>query len=55
MSRFLRLPAEERSAIIGAGLTERHARALLRIEDEELRRVALRSRCRTCRTFLFRR
>ncbi len=39
--RLLRLPAEERSAIIGAGLTERHARALLRIEDTELRRVAL--------------
>ena len=39
--RLLRLPPEERSAIIGAGLTERHARALLRIEDEELRRVAL--------------
>ena len=39
--RLLRLPPEERSAIIGASLTERHARALLRIEDEELRRVAL--------------
>lgn len=39
--RLLRLPPEERSAILGAGLTERHARALLRVEDPELRRVAL--------------
>ena len=39
--RLLRLPPEERSAIIGSGLTERHARALLRIEDAALRRVAL--------------
>ncbi len=39
--RLLRLPAEERSAIIGAGLTERHARALLRMEDADLRRVVL--------------
>ncbi len=39
--RLLRLPQEERSAMIGAGLTERHARALLRIDEEVLRRKAL--------------
>ena len=35
--RLLRLSAGERERIEKAGLSERHARALLRIEDEELR------------------
>lgn len=39
--RLLRLTYEEQEWIINAGLTERHARALLRIENEELRREAL--------------
>ena len=39
--RLLRLTYEEQEWITSAGLTERHARALLRIEDEALRREAL--------------
>lgn len=39
--RLLRLTEDERKKIISAGLTERHARALLRIDDETLRRHAL--------------
>lgn len=39
--RLLRLTYEEQEWIENAGLSERHARALLRIEDEEERRVAL--------------
>lgn len=39
--RLLRLPEEERRRIQEAGLTERHARALLRLEDEHLRQQAL--------------
>lgn len=39
--RLLRLSEEERSLIVKAGLTERHARALLRIEEKSLRKQAL--------------
>ncbi len=39
--RLLRLSAEERAAILAAGLTERHARALLRLEDHAQRERAL--------------
>lgn len=39
--RLLRLPEEERSRMEAAGLSERHARALLRLEDDGLRRQAL--------------
>ncbi len=39
--RLLRLTYEEQELIDGAGLTERHARALLKIGDEELRREIL--------------
>lgn len=35
--RLLRLPDDERRTILGAGLTERHARALIRIADRETR------------------
>lgn len=38
--RLLRLPPEERRAILAAGLTERHARALIRLNDPELRAFA---------------
>ena len=38
---MLRLSFEEQEWILTAGLSERHARALLRINDEELRREAL--------------
>lgn len=41
--RLLRFSGEERAMIVSAGLTERHARALLRIEDDGLRRSALRA------------
>ena len=39
--RLLRLSGEEQEWITGAGLSERHARALLRLENETLRREAL--------------
>ena len=39
--RLLRLTFEEQEWISSAGLSERHARALLRIDDESLRREAL--------------
>lgn len=39
--RLLRLSPEEREKIAAAGLTERHARAVLRVDDEALRRRAL--------------
>ena len=39
--RLLRLPEEERAEMVAAGLSERHARALLRIGDGERRRMAL--------------
>lgn len=39
--RLLRLEFSQRERIISAGLSERHARALLRIEDEDLRERAL--------------
>lgn len=40
--RLLRLSQEEREALQKAGLTERHARALLKLTEPELRAVALR-------------
>ena len=39
--RLLRLPEEERAEMVAAGLSERHARALLRVTDGERRRLAL--------------
>ncbi len=39
--RLLRLTFEEQEWIISSSLSERHARALLRIDDEQLRREAL--------------
>ena len=39
--RLLRLPQEQRKTILESSLTERHARALLRISDENLRNEAL--------------
>lgn len=39
--RLLRLPPEIRYQIAQAGLTERHARALLKLEDPALQRTAL--------------
>lgn len=39
--RLLRLPTQERGRILAARLTERHARALLRIADDRLRADAL--------------
>lgn len=39
--RLLRFPEEERRAILEAGLSERHARALLRIEEAGMRQTAL--------------
>lgn len=39
--RLLKLSLEDQDWIIQAGLSERHARALLRIEDEELRKELL--------------
>ena len=39
--RLLKLSFEEQDWIIQAGLSERHARALLRIENEEVRREVL--------------
>lgn len=39
--RLLRLTYEEQEWILNAGLSERHARSLLRIDDEQLRREVL--------------
>lgn len=39
--RLLKLSLEEQDWIVQAGLSERHARALLKIEDPELRKEAL--------------
>jgi ParB family chromosome partitioning protein len=39
--RLLRLPAEEREQLVAAGMGERHARALLRLEESALRRQVL--------------
>ena len=39
--RLLKLSSEEQEWIENAGLTERHARALLRIDDEDIRREVL--------------
>lgn len=39
--RLLKLSGEEQEWIENAGLTERHARALLRIDDEDIRREVL--------------
>lgn len=39
--RLLKLTYEEQEWILSAGLTERHARALLRLDNENLRREAL--------------
>lgn len=39
--RLLKLTLEEQDWIVQAGLSERHARALLRIDEEELRRKTL--------------
>ncbi len=39
--RLLRLSMEEQDWILQAGLSERHARALLRIDDEEVRKEVL--------------
>lgn len=36
--RLLKIPEEDKREILSAGLTERHARSLLRIRDTELRR-----------------
>lgn len=41
--RLLKLSPEEQSEIVEQGLTERHARALLRVEDPILRRKLLRT------------
>jgi len=41
--RLLKISDEEKQEIIEYGLTERHARALLRIKDEDLRRSALKN------------
>ena len=40
--RLLKLSPDCEKILRGAGLTERHARALLRLEDEELRLAAVR-------------
>lgn len=39
--RLLRLSEDEQQDLLAAGLTERHARALLRLEDKKKRRTAL--------------
>ena len=39
--RLLRLPEDQRSRLIEAGLTERHARSLLRIRDDDERNEAM--------------
>ena len=45
--RLLRLTADEREVILSSHLTERHARAFLRIKDLELRRTTVRETART--------
>lgn len=44
--RLLRLSEEEREEILISGLSERHARALLRLKDTDSRRAALRTMIR---------
>ena len=44
--RLLRIGQEDRQEIIQGGLTERHARALLRIKDPDKRRAAMRTMIR---------
>lgn len=39
--RLLRFPADQRTLLIAGGLTERHARALLRINDDAVRKEAI--------------
>lgn len=39
--RLLKLDRDERTKILNSGLTERHARALLRIKDKKIRDMAL--------------
>ncbi len=39
--RLLRLPADIKKTLIDANLTERHGRALLKLPDDDLRRVVL--------------
>ena len=39
--RLLKLPVEQRETILASALTERHARALLRIKDDEARAEAI--------------
>ena len=39
--RLLKIPEDEREEILGAALTERHVRALMRIRDSEKRRAAM--------------
>ena len=41
--RLLKIPEEDKAEILAASLTERHARALLRIKDPERRRIAMRA------------
>ena len=41
--RLLKLNAEDRALIMESGLTERHARAFLRVADEELRESCIRT------------
>ena len=41
--RLLKLNAEDRALIMESGLTERHARAFLRVADEELRESCIRA------------
>ncbi len=40
--RLLKLREEEREEILSASLTERHARALLRLKDDDKRKIALK-------------
>lgn len=48
--RLLRLSPEERVQLLDAGLTERHARALLRLEETEQRKIALARIIEECLT-----
>ena len=43
--RLLRLSEPERQAILQHGLTERHARALLTVTDDQLRKQLLQQAC----------